>query len=70
MYYCDKCRQFVNTEVQKRIETLNVRGVNITLEDVDTRVCKMCGSAVFDHELDEDSLKRFYCEYERRSRRG
>ena len=66
LHYCEKCGRFVGTEVQKRSETLTVKGMDITL-DVDTCVCQTCGATVFSPDVDSDSLKRFYREYRERT---
>lgn len=65
LHYCEKCGRFVGTAVQKRSETLKVKGMDITL-DVDTCVCQTCGATVFSPDVDDDSLKRFYREYRER----
>ena len=63
--YCEKCGAFVDTKIQKKCETLRVKGINITL-NVDTCICSLCGEAVFSPEVDEASLERFYREYRKR----
>ena len=65
LLYCEKCGRFVKTRIQKREETLAVKGVDITL-NVDTCTCCTCGTPVFSHDTDDDSLKQFYREYRRR----
>ena len=62
LHYCEKCGRFVETEIQKKSETLKVKGMEITL-DVDTCVCQTCGATVFSPDVDDNSLKQFYREY-------
>lgn len=66
LHYCEKCSRFVKIEIQKRSETLKVKGMDITL-DVDTCVCQTCGATVFSPDVDDDSLKQFYREYRKRA---
>lgn len=63
-YYCPNCNKMMDSEVVERLETLNVRGQEITLK-VKMRVCKECGEPLVDDELDDISLKQFYDEYRR-----
>lgn len=62
--YCPNCNKMMDSEVVERLETLNVRGQEITLK-VKMRVCKECGEPLVDDELDDISLKQFYDEYRR-----
>ncbi len=66
LHYCEKCGRFVETEIQKKSETLKVKGMDITL-DVDTCVCQACGATVFSPDVDDDSLKQFYRVYRARA---
>ena len=65
LLYCGNCGRFVEAAIQRRDETLKVKGVDITM-NVDVCVCGICGEPVFSPEVDEDSLKQFYREYRRR----
>lgn len=66
LLYCEKCGDFVPTRIQKKCETLKVKGIDITLE-VDSCVCINCGEVAFSPDIDEASLKQFYREYRKRS---
>lgn len=65
LLYCENCGKFTDAKIQKKRETLKVKGLDITI-DVDTCVCGCCGEAVFSPDVDEASLKQFYHEYRAR----
>ena len=63
LFYCYNCKKECESKVIEKEETLNVRGVPITLE-VPIRTCCVCGGDDLDIELDEKTLQRFYDEFQ------
>lgn len=62
---CEKCQCEVPTSVEERRETFPVRSVDIEILSK-VRVCEICGSDVYDRELDSANLDSAYELYRRR----
>ncbi len=61
-YFCPACNEKTSTKIEKRQESFNIKGQNITMES-EIRVCAKCGEEILDEKLDNENLKRFYNEY-------
>lgn len=53
--YCDICRRETEVEVTERKETYPVKGEPITI-DAKVKVCSLCGTDLFDENLDSSNL--------------
>ena len=65
--FCPECETISGRRIERRKETLPVRGVPITVE-ADVAICLSCGQAVEDRALDEVTLGRAYDAYRQRFR--
>ena len=60
--FCDVCKKEVETNIQQREEIYNVKGEEIKV-NTNVRVCCECGNAIFDEQLDQQTLVSVYNEY-------
>lgn len=67
LFYCPNCEALQETKIIEKEQTFCVNGRTITLK-APVRVCCNCGEEVLDAELDDETLKMFYKEYDRISR--
>ena len=64
LFYCPNCETLKGTKIIEKEQTFCVKGRNITLT-APVRVCSDCGEEILDAELDDETLKMFYKEYDR-----
>lgn len=64
LFYCPNCEALQETKIIEKEQTFCVKGRNITLT-APVRVCSDCGEEILDAELDDETLKMFYKEYDR-----
>jgi len=65
LYYCDNCRDDVETRVIERDEEFPVRGDPVRVKS-SVRVCNVCGEDIFDEELDSRNLETAFDVYRER----
>ena len=63
-FYCSNCEALQETNIIEKEQTYCVKGISITLT-APVRVCCACGEEILDAELDDETLKMFYKEYDR-----
>ena len=56
---CPNCDTLAGYKVEKKDETFNVKGDNISIVN-DVLVCNSCGESVYDSKLDSNNLSRLY----------
>lgn len=61
-HFCISCNREVSTEVKKKTEIYKVGGGAVTVIS-DVRQCKLCGTEIWDYDLDDANLKRVYDTY-------
>lgn len=57
--YCPVCKKWVETKVVCEMETLPVKGKDVTFE-TDVLHCCECDTDIFDRDLNNATLKRAY----------
>ena len=60
--YCPRCERDVVSFVQTIPETYPVKGEAITIE-AQARICRCCGTDVWDEDLDPRNLEKAYSIY-------
>lgn len=64
-FYCDKCKGEVETRLIKRKEVFPVRSEDTKVQST-VRICRACGSDIYDRGLDSANLEAAYDAYRRK----
>lgn len=60
--FCPECGKYVPSHMVQKQETLNIKGVPITIDE-HVRMCDECGNELFDMELEKAIEKEAFDAY-------